>query len=66
MKEGLQLNLIKSAIKKQTINAELLEACEDAKRQIAMMIERMPLNKLAASDSIMISQLQQTINKAKE
>jgi len=47
-----------------SINKELLEVCKDARRQIEMMIERLPVNKMTCSDSEMISILSQTINKA--
>lgn len=46
------------------LEIELLQACKDAKRQIEMMIERMPLDSLAASDSMMFSELAQIISKA--
>ena len=43
---------------------DLLSVCKDAKRQIEMMIQRMPLDKLVASDSIMISILAKAIARA--
>lgn len=48
----------------RAINAELLEACKDAKRQIEMMIHRMPLANMAASDSEMLSRLVNVLAKA--
>ena len=59
------LKLERANKKLSKTNADLLEACEDAKWRIKMMVGRMPLDKLVASDSITISQLQQAINKAK-